>query len=105
MDQQKQIEKWLIKAVGKKADSRISTVQKRIFNECISKLSGRTPNQMKTLTATIIPRIALYKAFQQDNELSGKAYELTRKYMIEVMGRQKHASTSFLEKFPGFYRA
>ena len=105
MDQQKQIEKWLIKAVGKKAGSRISTVQKRIFNECISKLSGRTPNQMKTLTATIIPRIALYKAVQQDNELSGKAYELTRKYMIEVIGRQKHASTSFLEKFPGFYRA
>ncbi len=105
MDQQKQIEKWLIQTIGGENGRRISASQKHIFEECVSKLSVKTPNQMKTLTGTILPRIALYKAFQNDNDLSEKAYELTRKYMVEVIGRQKHESTAFMEKFPGFYKA
>ena len=103
--QQKQIEKWLLKTIGTEKGSRISAAQKRIFEECTSDLSGKTPNQKRTLTVTIIPRIALYKAFQQDKELSAKAYDITRKYMVEVVGRQKHAGTAFMEKFPGFYAA
>lgn len=105
MDQLKQIEKWLKNTIGNEKGGRISAAQKRVYDECISKLSGKTSSQMKTLTVTIIPRIALYKALQQDSELSGKAYELTRRYMVEVIGRQKHDSTAFLEIFPGFYRA
>ncbi len=103
MDQQKQIEKWLVKTIGSEKGRRVFSAQKRIFEECTSKLSGKTANQMKTLTGTILPRIALYKAFQDDAELCGDAFELTRKYMIGVVGRQKHTSTAFLEKFPGFY--
>ncbi len=55
------------------------------------------------LKNTILPRVALYKAFRQDQAFASEAYELTRKYMIEVVGKQKHASTAGMERFPGFY--
>ena len=104
MDQQKQIKKWLISELGMSSSERIFSAQEKILNECISSLKGKTPNQMKTLTGTILPRVALYKAFQSDAEYAPRAYDLVRKYMIEVIGRQKHQSTAFLDKIPGFYK-
>ena len=103
MDQQKQIRKWLKTVIPNDAE-RISNVQATIYTDCVSSLSGTTPNQYKTLTKTILPRVALYKALLADETLSGSAYELTHKYMIEVIGMQKFKSTKVLEIIPGFYR-
>ena len=72
------------------SSGRIFSAQEKILNECISSLKGKTPNQMKTLTGTILPRVALYKAFQSDSEYEPRAYELVREYMIEVIGGLKH---------------
>ena len=103
MDQQKQIHKWLKKAIGDDAE-RVFKAQSSVYSECAASLSGRTPNQYKTLTKTILPRVALYKALKADEKLSEKAYDLTHKYMVEVIGKQKHKSTAALEIVPGFYR-
>lgn len=103
MDQQKQIHKWLKKVIGDDAE-RMIKVQSSVYADCVASLSGRTPNQYKTLTKTILPRVALYKALNADEKLSESAYDLTHKYMIEVIGMQKHKSTAVLEILPGFYR-
>jgi len=103
MDQQKQIRKWLNKVIQDDAE-RIFASQSSIYCECVASLTGRTPNQHKTLTKTILPRVALYKALKADNKLSSQAYDLVHKYMIEVIGMQKYKSTRVLEIVPGFYR-
>lgn len=46
------------------SSERIFSAQEKIFHECVSSLTGKTPNQMKTLTGTILPRVALYKALR-----------------------------------------
>jgi len=104
MDQNKQIRKWLIKTIGKSDAERITSSQDKIFVESVSSLHDRTKNQVRTLTKTILPRLALYKALKSDDQLKDRAYELTRRYMIEVIGKQKHKSTAVMEKFPGFYK-
>lgn len=103
MNQQKQIHKWLRAVINDDAE-RIIGSQASIYEDCVKKITGKTPNQYKTLTKTILPRIALYKALLSDGKLSSGAYELTHKYMIEVIGKQKAKSTSVLEIIPGFYR-
>ena len=103
MDQQKQIHKWLREVIADDSE-RIFEVQSSVYSDCVDSLSGRTPDQYKTLTKTILPRVALYKAFKADDKLSGSAYELTHRYMVEVIGTQKHKSTAVLEIIPGFYR-
>ena len=47
------------------------------------------------------PRIALYKALIELGYAN--ADEIVRKYMIEVIAKEKHDSTSKMEKVPGFY--
>ena len=103
MDQQKQIRKWLNSVIGDDAE-RIIDAQESVYQDCVASIEGKTPNQYKTLTKTILPRVALFKALKADSKLSERAYELTHKYMIEVIGMQKYKSTSVLEKAPGFYK-
>lgn len=103
MDQQKQIKKWLKTVIPDDADRVINT-QSLIYADFVSSLKDRTPNQYKTLTKTILPRVALYTALKEDEKLSESAYEITHKYMIEVIGMQKCKSTKVLEIIPGFYR-
>lgn len=103
MDQQKQIRKWLKKEIPGDAD-RVFTNQSTLYSSCVALLKDKTPNQYKTLTKTILPRVALYKTLKEDEKFSAYAYEITRKYMVEVIGMQKHKSTRALEIIPGFYR-
>ncbi|MGN0666887.1 MAG: L-2-amino-thiazoline-4-carboxylic acid hydrolase [Huintestinicola sp.] len=103
MKQQKQIHNWLVKELGKTSGERIADSQKQFYQRCVSSTSGKSKSQMKTLRDTVLPRIALYKALQNDAEYADRAYEIIRKYMIEVVGRQKHDSTSKMEIVPGFY--
>ena len=103
MDQQRQIRKWLKTVIADDAE-RVFKAQSSVYSDNVASLSGSTPNQYKTLTKTILPRVALYKALKADEKLSERAYELTHKYMIEIIGMQKHKSTRVLEIIPGFYR-
>lgn len=103
MKQQKQIHNWLVKELGKISGERIANSQKQFYQRCVSSISGKSKSQEKTLQETILPRIALYKALRNDAEYADRGYEIIRKYMIEVIGRQKHDSTSKMEIVPGFY--
>lgn len=103
MKQQNQIRKWLKKEIPGDAD-KVFTAQSAIYSDCVASLKDKTPNQYKTLTKTIIPRVALYKSLKEDARFSAYAYDLTHKYMVEVIGKHKRKSTRVLEIIPGFYR-
>lgn len=65
---------------------------------------NKSENQMKTLTQTILPRIALYKTLLKDGLPEDEVYKYMRKYMLEKVAAKKHASTAKMELVPGFYR-
>ena len=58
---------------------------------------------MKTLTNTILPRIALYKVLQKEDLPKDEVTNYMRKYMIEKIAQKKHSSTAKTEIVPGFY--
>lgn len=58
---------------------------------------------MKTLTQTILPRVALYKALSEGDLEKEDVYKYMRKYMMDKVAEKKHASTAKMEKVPGFY--
>ena len=58
---------------------------------------------MKTLTQTILPRIALYQALQKTCLSQDDVFRYMRKYMIEKVAAKKHSSTAKMELVPGFY--
>lgn len=58
---------------------------------------------MKTLTNTILPRIALYKVLQKEDLPKDEVTNYMRKYMIEKIAQKKHSSTEKMEIVPGFY--
>ena len=60
--QQKQIKTFLTEEYGNEKGSAIFDRQTEILDELIKNTRGKSENQMKTLTETILPRVALYKA-------------------------------------------
>ena len=58
---------------------------------------------METLIQTILPRIALYKALTRESFSEEKVYQYMRKYMIDIVAKQKHQSMEKMEKVPCFY--
>lgn len=58
---------------------------------------------MKTLTQTILPRIALYKALLAEGFNEEETNNHMRRYMMDIVAEQKHASTAKMESIPGFY--
>lgn len=103
MKQQKRIAQFIIDTLPKHDCGRIIKAQGQIFNQCVDAVSGKSKRQIKMLVGTILPRIALYKALLADDKYTEKAYVITRKYMLEVVGKEKHRATSNMEKVPFFY--
>lgn len=103
MKQQKQIQKFLIQEFGKENGIKLFEKQENLLQELIAKTKDKSKNQMKTMVQTLLPRIALYKVFLNDEILKEKAYEYMRKYMIEIVAAKKHMSMKKMEKVPGFY--
>lgn len=69
----------------------------------IANTKNKTESQMKTLTQTILPRIALYKALLGDGIPAADAYAYVQKYMPEKVAVKKHKSAAGMEIVPGFY--
>ena len=103
MKQQRKIKRYITDTLPQQDCDRIISAQISILNNCINSLSGKSESQTKMLIGTILPRIALYKALMADKKYSERAYEITRKYLIEVVGAEKHRETSNMEKVPFFY--
>lgn len=62
MKQQKLIQKFINDEL---LNQKIFLLQNKIFLDIIKNTKNKTPNQIKTLNNTILPRIALYKALNE----------------------------------------
>ena len=99
--QESKINKFLINYLGLEKGKIVFNRQEEMLDSIISNTKNKTKNQIKTLNQIIYPRIALYKALIELGYAN--ADEIVRKYMIEVIAKEKHDSTSKMEKVPGFY--
>lgn len=101
--QQKQIKKFLFEEFGKEKGTVVFEKQNEVLKELITNTKKKSKNQMKTLTNTILPRIALYKVLQKEDLPKDEVTNYMRKYMIEKIAQRKHSSTVKMEIVPGFY--
>ena len=101
--QQKQIRSFLIEAFGNDRGDALFGAQDKMLGTLIANTKNKTESQMKTLTQTILPRIALYKALLGDGIPEADAYAYVQKYMLEKVAVKKHNSTARMEIVPGFY--
>ena len=60
--------------------------QEIILNELIKNINNKTENQIKMLTQTILPRIALYKVLLKEVFSKEEVYQHMKKYMIDKEG-------------------
>ena len=101
--QQKQIKKFLFEEFGKEKGTVVFEKQNEVLKELITNTKNKSKNQMKTLTNTILPRIALYNVLQKEDLPKDEVTNYMRKYMIEKIAQKKHSSTAKMEIVPGFY--
>lgn len=101
--QQKQIKAFLILEIGAEKGEAVFNKQETILKEIIENTKNKSDNQMKTLTQTILPRIALYKALLAEGFDKEEKNNHMRRYMMDIVAKQKHASTAKMESIPGFY--
>lgn len=101
--QQQQIKEFLFEEFGKEKGAVVFEKQNGVLKELITNTKNKSKNQMKTLTNTILPRIALYKVLQKEDLPKDEVTNYMRKYMIEKIAQKKHSSTAKMEIVPGFY--
>lgn len=101
--QQKQIKSYITAELGEEKGKALFDSQSEILNTIIENTKGKTENQMKMLTGTILPRIALYKALQKNGFSEEEVYRYMQKYMLDIVAAKKHSSTAKMEIVPGFY--
>ena len=101
--QQKQIHEFLVEELGNDRGNRVFGEQEKVLSTLIHNTKGKSENQMKTLTQTILPRVALYKVLLNNDFSEEDVYACVRKYMLEKVAAKKHASTAKMEIVPGFY--
>ena len=101
--QQKQIKAYLVEEFGKDQGDTLYDKQEKVLFTLIENTKNKTKNQMKTLTQTILPRIALYKTLSEAGFSKEDIYKYMRKYMLDIVAAKKHASTAKMEVVPGFY--
>lgn len=101
--QQKQIKSFLTEELGKDRGNSVFNRQEKILYKLIENTRNKSKNQMKTLSQTILPRIALYKAFIKEGFSAEDVWRYMRKYMLEWVAAEKHSFTAKMEAVPGFY--
>lgn len=101
--QQKQIRSFLVEAFENDRGDALFGAQDKMLGTLMANTKNKSASQMKTLTQTILPRIALYKALLGDGIPEADAYAYVQKYMLEKVAVKKHKSTARMEIVPGFY--
>ncbi len=101
--QQKQIKVFLAEEFGQDKGCELFDKEDSALLALIAGTHGKTKNQMKMLSQTILPRIALYKTLAEAGLSEEDVYGHMRKYMLEWVAVKKHASTAKMEAVPGFY--
>lgn len=100
--QQKQLKAFLIGAFGEEKGRALFSRQEAALTRIIADIHNKTKNQRKTLTQTILPRIALYQVLR-DELPPEEARTQMRTYMMDWVAAEKHAFTAKMERIPGFY--
>lgn len=100
---QEQIRAFLIEEFGGEKGQALAAAQEETLAALIKNQNGKSESQMKTLSGTILPSIALYKALMKSGLAQEDAYERVRRYMLGKVAAQKHASTARMEAVPFFY--
>ena len=101
--QQKQIRLFLVEEFGEHAGKALFKKQTQALDKLINDTKNKSKNQMKTLTQTILPRIALYQVLAKEDLSEEHIYSYMRTYMLEIVARQKHSTMIKMELTPGFY--
>jgi hypothetical protein len=101
--QQKQIQRFLTDKFGTEKGQILFKKESIILNTLMKQTTGKTKNQWKTLTQTILPRIAMYKTFFNDGFSKDEIHKYMKEYMLERIAAKKHSSMTKMEKLPGFY--
>lgn len=72
--------------------------QEKIYQDCVSKITGKSNSQKKTMKNTILPRLALYKALQENGFSSDEAKNITYDYTeykaVSMLGKIKKMDCS-----------
>jgi len=100
---QKQIKAFLVEEFGEDRGSALFDKQTETLGALIKSQKDKSSKQMKTLSGTILPCIALYKTLSADSLSQEAAYTYMRAYMLDKAAAQKHASMAGMEAVPGFY--
>ena len=77
--------------------------QEQTLRALVAGERNKSKKQMKTLTQTILPSIALYRALSDGGFSKVEAYSYVQAYMLDYVAAEKHASTAKMETVPGFY--
>lgn len=101
--QQNKIQNFLSKEFGKEKGLLLFEKESKMLNAIIEQTTEKTKNQRKTLMQTILPRIAMYKTFLNEEFGKDETNKYMRKYMLEIIAAKKHDLTAKMEKFLGFY--
>ena len=101
--QQRDIERYLVEHLRQGTARELFTRQSELLEKLIVGASGKSKKQMETLEQTILPRIALFKALNEQVSSSEEVTELMRGYMMDVVAAQKHAFTAGMQVVLGFF--
>lgn len=101
--QQKEIKEFLVETFGKERGNALYEQQEKTLDVLIEKIANKSENQRKTLIQTILPRIAMYQILPETGLSREDLEACMRRYMLDIVGAKKHASTAKMEWIPGFY--
>lgn len=101
--QQAAIKRFLVQEFEEQEGLFIFEKQEAFLRDAINRTNGKSKNQLKTLTQTILPRIALYQALSNQYAEKQIVVDTMHRYMLDVVAQSKHDSTSKMEIFPGFF--
>ncbi len=97
------MKQFLVKEFGQSLGNKIYDLQQRKLQTILELMTGKSNNQMITLTKTILPRISLYKVLQDELGEQKKAYDTIEKYMLNIVGTKLNKQYSMLEFIPGYF--
>lgn len=100
---QAEIKNFFIREFGERKGSNLFEKQETLFHALIGQTKGKSKNQMKTLTQTIMPVIAMYRVLAEAEPEKDTALRTVGKYMINIVGADKNKSMNNMEKVPGFF--
>jgi hypothetical protein len=93
---------FLVKEFGDRQGKQLYEFQQKTFSKLIMETKGKTKSQMKTLTKTILPRVALYQILYESSGNREKSLDILDKYMTQV-GKKMNYSFRKMQRIPGFY--